>query len=101
MKEYFIKNHLFLSFIFNEYSGKQKFPRNVKFLISKFFVIDNWLEEKNLRIVEKNGLDLQFVKEQTENICLKAVEKNGKALKYVKEKQKRFVSKPLNNMEKH
>jgi len=35
--------------------------------------------------VENNGYALQYVKEQTEAVCLKAVERDGDALQYVKE----------------
>ena len=38
-----------------------------------------------LKAVESNGYALQYVKEQTPEVCLKAVEKNGDALRYVKE----------------
>ena len=97
-KEYFVKNHLFLSFVFKKYSKqrfKQKFPRNVKFLISKYFAIDNWLEEQNLKMVEQDGYTLEFVKEQTENICLKAVEKEGFALRFVKEQTEKICLKAV------
>jgi len=35
--------------------------------------------------VKQDGDALQYVKEQTEAICLEAVKKNGYALRYVKE----------------
>ena len=35
--------------------------------------------------VENDGEALQFVKDQTQEICIKAVEKDGNALQYVKE----------------
>ena len=38
-----------------------------------------------LKAVEGDGYALQFVKDQTEAICLKAVEMNGYALRYVME----------------
>ena len=41
--------------------------------------------EESLAAVKKDGWALQFVKEQTEEICLAAVEQYGWALKYVKE----------------
>ena len=36
-----------------------------------------------LEVVKRNGYALQYVKEQTEAVCLKAVERNGYALQYV------------------
>ena len=38
----------------------------------------------DLERVQQNGWDLQFVKEQTAEICLAAVQQDGRALKYVK-----------------
>ena len=38
-----------------------------------------------LKAVEGNAYALQFVKDQTEAICLKAVEMNGYALQFVME----------------
>jgi len=40
-----------------------------------------------LAAVRQNGLALQYVKEQIEEICLAAVKQNGLALQYVKELQ--------------
>ena len=42
--------------------------------------------EESLAAVQKDGWALQFVKEQTPEICLAAVKENSDALKYVKEK---------------
>ena len=39
-----------------------------------------------LTAVERNGYALQYIKEQTEAVCLKAVKQNGDALRYVKDK---------------
>ena len=39
-----------------------------------------------IKAVESDGYALQYVKEQTEPICLKAVERNGDALQYVEER---------------
>jgi hypothetical protein len=36
-----------------------------------------------LKAVEQNGYALQYVKDQTPEVCLKAVERNGYALRYV------------------
>ena len=38
-----------------------------------------------LAAVERDGCALQYVREQTEAICLEAVKQNGRALRYVKE----------------
>lgn len=38
-----------------------------------------------LKAVEQDGYALQYVKDQTEAICLKAVERHGYALRYVKD----------------
>ena len=40
--------------------------------------------EEGLKAVEKNGEALQYVKNQTPEVCLKAVEQNGYALRYAK-----------------
>ena len=42
---------------------------------------------ESLEAVKQNGDALQYVKEQSEAICLEAVKQNGYALKYVKEEQ--------------
>ena len=43
-------------------------------------------EKKDLEMVQKDGMTLGFVKEQTPEICLAAVKQNGEALVYVKER---------------
>ena len=40
--------------------------------------------------VKQNGLSLEFVKEQTPEICLESVKQNGLYLKFVKEQTQRF-----------
>ena len=40
---------------------------------------------ESLEAVKQNGDALQYVKEQSEAICLEAVKQNGDALRYVKE----------------
>ena len=45
-----------------------------------------WLDTSlTKKWVQKNGYSLQYVKEQTEEMCLLAVQCNGSALQYVKE----------------
>ncbi len=39
--------------------------------------------EASIKAVERNGDALQYVKDQTEAVCIKAVERNGDALQYV------------------
>jgi tricorn protease-like protein len=46
----------------------------------------NLTGNKALEAVRKNAHALQYVNEQTEEICLEAVRKYGGALKYVEEK---------------
>lgn len=67
-------------------------------------------EEEDLRRVKRDGLALQFVKEQTPEICLAAVEDIGLALDFVKEQtpeiclaavQQSFVRQQLNRMGAH
>lgn len=41
--------------------------------------------EEALEAVKKEGYDLQYVKDQTPEICLEAVKQDGYTLKYVKE----------------
>ena len=38
-----------------------------------------------MKAVERDGYALQYVKDQTPDLCLKAVKQNGDALKYVKD----------------
>ena len=45
----------------------------------------NDINKKDLEAVKKNGRVLEYVKDQTPEICLEAVKKNGLALKYVKD----------------
>jgi hypothetical protein len=40
-----------------------------------------------MKAVEQNGYALQYVKEQSEAVCMKAVEQNGYALQYVKKEK--------------
>ena len=44
------------------------------------------IEEKNphLKKVKENGLTLEFIEEQTEEMCIMAVKENGLVLQYVK-----------------
>lgn len=44
-------------------------------------------EAEALKVVEKDGDALQYVREQTEAVCLKAVEENGDALCYVRSRE--------------
>ena len=39
--------------------------------------------DEAMKAVESDGYALQYVKDQTEAVCLKAVERNGDALQYV------------------
>ena len=39
--------------------------------------------DEAIKAVEQDGYALQYVKEQTPDICIKAVEQNGNALRYV------------------
>ena len=41
-------------------------------------------EKEAIKAVESDGDALQYVKDQTPEVCLKAVESNGDALKYVR-----------------
>ena len=43
------------------------------------------MNKKDLKTVKRNGLKLQYVEEQTPEICIAAVKQNGYALQYVKE----------------
>ena len=55
--------------------------------------VQDQTEEICLKAMEQNGLALQYVLDQTEEICLKAMEQNGLALQYVDE---RFFKTPDN-----
>ena len=41
--------------------------------------------EASMEAVKRNGYALQYVKDQTEAICLEAVKEDGYALRYVKD----------------
>ena len=43
------------------------------------------LVDKDLEAVKQDGYALQYVKEQTQEICIEAVKQDGYALQYVKE----------------
>ena len=64
----------------------------------------NLLKNKHQRFVseavKKDGWTLQFIKEQTTEICLEAVRNNGYVLNFVKNRH-RFVSKlkPVKRMD--
>lgn len=45
----------------------------------------------DLEIVKNNGLDLEFIKYQTPEICLEAVRQNGFALQFVKQKTDEII----------
>tara|TARA_R110002153_G_scaffold273997_3_gene446428 strand:- start:51486 stop:52040 length:555 start_codon:yes stop_codon:yes gene_type:complete len=46
--------------------------------------------KKDLAMVKRNGMDLEFVKYQTPQICLAAVMQNGSALKFVQNQTKKI-----------
>ena len=46
------------------------------------FGVDN---NKDLEMVSKNGMSLEYVEKQTPEICLAAVKQDGRALRYVKD----------------
>ncbi|HID9497650.1 TPA: DUF4116 domain-containing protein [Clostridioides difficile] len=39
--------------------------------------------------VKQNGLAIQFVQKQTDEICVEAIKQNKKAIKYIKNKERR------------
>ena len=45
----------------------------------------NLSDAENIEAVKRNGYALQYVKDQTEQVCIEAVKRNGFALRYVKE----------------
>ena len=45
--------------------------------------------QKDLEAVKQNGFALQYVKEQTPEICLEAVKEDGYALQYVRDTELR------------
>ena len=46
--------------------------------------------------MEQNGLALEFIKEQTPEICMAAVKQNGEALQYVKEQTEEICMEAIN-----
>ena len=50
--------------------------------------IVSYFGKEALEAVKRNGLALQYVKDQTKDICLKAVKQDGFALLYVKNQTK-------------
>jgi hypothetical protein len=47
--------------------------------------------QKDLAKVKQNGLDLQFVKKQTKELCLAAVVQDGRALEFVKKQTPEII----------
>ena len=54
--------------------------------------VQNQTPEICLAAVQQNGYAIAYVKEQTTDICLAAVKQNGLALKYVKEQTPEICS---------
>jgi hypothetical protein len=54
-------------------------------------------ELESLKAVENNGYALQFVANQTQEICLKAVENDGYALKFVANQTQEICLKAVEN----
>jgi phosphoribosyl-ATP pyrophosphohydrolase len=71
-----------------EYYGYNKTDKILINLDNKI-LLENWDMWNDydfcLKVVQKNGNLLKYVKEQTTDICLAAVQQNGWALEYVKE----------------
>jgi len=57
-----------------------------KMILEKIVLLEEFLNdgERALNFVKQNGLALEFVKNQTPEICLAAVKQNGLALEFVK-----------------
>lgn len=51
--------------------------------------------KENLDIIKLNGLALEYIDEQTEEICMEAVKQNGKALKFVKIKTEKIYKEAI------
>jgi hypothetical protein len=65
------------------YIEEDKFKTN-KIFITKIIDFNSIDEEFWINIIPNNGLVLQYVKNQTAEICKLAVQQNGTALRYVK-----------------
>jgi hypothetical protein len=69
------------------YIEKNKFKTD-RLFINTITHFDDVSIEFWINIIEDDGLALQFIKEQTEEICKLAVQQDGVALQYVKEQSK-------------
>ena len=83
------------NFVLEEYLQESKIKR-AKYNIlndSEDDVEDDEINNENeeLKIVNKNGLELESIRKQTVRVCLAAVIQNGMALKYVKEQHQKYV----------
>jgi hypothetical protein len=68
--------------------NNEKKYKSDKIILSDIQRLDNMLSSDpviTLKAVKHNGYALQYVKEQTKDICIEAVKQNGFALQYVKE----------------
>ena len=54
--------------------------------------IENQTEEMCLEAVKQNGYALEYVENQTEEICFEAVKQNGRALQFVKNQTENICS---------
>ena len=74
--------------VFFEFQNEEPKLKCAEILYPKNYLqyVENQSTELCLEVVKQNGLALKYVKEQTEEICLAAVKQNGMALQYVREK---------------
>ena len=72
-----------------EYVWNVTIPEDAKIKCNKFVIQNKQCIWDNydlcLELIKQNGLNLKYIKEQTNKICLEAVKQNGHALQYVKE----------------
>lgn len=70
----------FKNFIINKF-GKEKWE---KYKGAYGYKIYSATEEEQLKIVQKEGTDIQYISNPTEKIQLEAVKKNGYAIRFIK-----------------
>jgi hypothetical protein len=73
--------------VYFELQNEEPNPTYTEILYPKNYLqyVENQSTELCLEVVKQNGLALKYVKEQTDEICLAAVQQNNKALQYVKD----------------
>jgi hypothetical protein len=61
-------------------------------IVSNFKPKENYLQKNIIELLEKDGLYLEYIRFQTDNLCKIAINQNWKAIKYVKNQTQELCS---------